>query len=149
MRGDVPVGLWGHDDSVMQYTYDPAKAKALLAEAGVKDLELGYLYAKTDPNWENIGLVLQQNLAPLGIKVEMQENAYPTMRDKLNKGDFDIAVGNWTPDYADPSMFMNFWFDFEAARPAGQPRLLHQPEGRRADPRGGDRADRGGARQAL
>ena len=111
MRGDVPVGLWGHDDSAMQYSYDPDKAKAMLAEAGVKDLTLGYLYAKTDPNWENIGLVLQQNLAPLGIKVEMQENAYPTMRDKLNKGDFDIAVGNWTPDYADPSMFMNFWFD--------------------------------------
>lgn len=111
MRGDVPVGLWGHDDNSMQYSYDPAKAKALLAEAGVGSLKLGYLYAKTDPNWENIGLVLQQNLAPLGIKIEMQENAYPTMRDKLNKGDFDIAVGNWTPDYADPSMFMNFWFD--------------------------------------
>ncbi len=111
MRGDVPVGLWGHDDNAMQYSYDPAKAKALLAEAGVGSLKLGYLYAKTDPNWENIGLVLQQNLAPLGIKIEMQENAYPTMRDKLNKGDFDIAVGNWTPDYADPSMFMNFWFD--------------------------------------
>ena len=111
MRGDVPVGLWGHDDNAFQYSYDPDKAKALLAEAGVKDLTLAYLYAKTDPNWENIGLVLQQDLAPLGIKVEMQENAYPTMRDKLNKGDFDIAVGNWTPDYADPSMFMNFWFD--------------------------------------
>lgn len=111
MRGDVPVGMWGHDDNAFQYSYDPDKAKAMLAEAGVKDLTLGYLYAKTDPNWENIGLVLQQDLAPLGIKVEMQENAYPTMRDKLNKGDFDIAAGNWTPDYADPSMFMNFWFD--------------------------------------
>jgi peptide/nickel transport system substrate-binding protein len=111
MRGAVPIGMWGHDDSVMQYGYDPAKAKALLAEAGVKDLTLGYLYAKTDPNWENVGLVLQQNLGALGIKVQMQENAYPTMRDKLNKGDFDIAAGNWTPDYADPSMFMNFWFD--------------------------------------
>jgi peptide/nickel transport system substrate-binding protein len=111
MRGDVPIGLWGHDNNAMQYTYDPDKAKALLAQAGVSNVTLGYLYAKTDPNWENIGLVLQQNLAPLGIKIEMQENAYPTMRDKLNKGDFDIAAGNWTPDYADPSMFMNFWFD--------------------------------------
>ncbi len=111
MRGDVPVGLWGHDDNAMQFNYDPAKAKALLAEAGVKDLKLGYLYAKTDPNWESVGLVLQQNLAALGIKIELQENAYPTMRDKLNKGNFDIAVGNWTPDYAAPSMFMNFWFD--------------------------------------
>ena len=54
------------------------------------------------PTGRPIGLVLQQNLRRLGIKVEMQEYAYPTMRDKLNKGDFDIAAGNWTPDYADP-----------------------------------------------
>ncbi len=111
MKGDVPVGLWGHDDNAMQFHYDPAKAKALLAEAGVKSAKLGYLYAKTDPNWESVGLVLQQDLAAIGITVEMQENAYPTMRERLNKGDFDIGVGNWTPDYADPSMFMNFWFD--------------------------------------
>jgi peptide/nickel transport system substrate-binding protein len=111
MRGPVPEGLWGHDDSSFQFTTDIAKAKKLLADAGVKDLKLGYLYSKKDPNWESIGLVLQQNLAPLGITVELQEFAYPTMREKLNSGDFDIAAGNWTPDYADPYMFMNYWFD--------------------------------------
>jgi peptide/nickel transport system substrate-binding protein len=111
MRGAIPVGMWGHDPQVMQYTYDPKKAKELLAEAGVKDLKLGYLYAKRDPAWEPLGLVVQQTFGALGIKVDLQEFAYPTMRAKLNKGDFDIAVGNWTPDYADPSMFMNFWFD--------------------------------------
>ena len=111
MRGAIPVGMWGHDPAVMQYGYDPKKAKELLTEAGVKDIKLGYLYAKRDPAWEPIGLVVQQDLNALGIKVDLQEFAYPTMRDKLNKGDFDIAVGNWTPDYADPSMFMNFWFD--------------------------------------
>lgn len=113
MRGAVPVGLWGHDPEIMQFAYDPEKAKALLAEAGVSDLKLGYLYSKKDPNWESIGLVLQQNLADVGIQVELQEFAYPTMRDKLNTGDFDIAAGNWTPDYGDPSMFMNYWFDSE------------------------------------
>ncbi len=74
-------------------------------------MKLGYLYAKTDPTWEPLGLVVQQALGAVGIKVDLQEFAYPTMRSKLNEGDFDIAVGNWTPDYADPSMFMNFWFD--------------------------------------
>ena len=36
MRGPIPEGLWGHDPHVMQYSYDPAKAKKLLAEAGVQ-----------------------------------------------------------------------------------------------------------------
>ncbi|WP_119460816.1 ABC transporter substrate-binding protein [Rhodospirillaceae bacterium SYSU D60014] len=128
MRGAIPKGLWGHDPSVMQYEYDLEKAKALLAEAGVEDLKLSYLYAKTDPNWELIGLVLQQNLAPLGIEVELQEFAYPTMRDKLDTGDFDIAVGNWTPDYADPSMFMNFWFDSERHGLAGNRSFYTNPK---------------------
>jgi len=111
MRGPIPLGMWGHDPKVRQFNYRPKRAKKLLAEAGVKNVKLGYLYAKTDPTWEPIGLVLQQNLAAVGIKLELQKLAYPTMRQHLNTGDFDIAVGNWTPDYADPSMFMNFWFD--------------------------------------
>jgi peptide/nickel transport system substrate-binding protein len=119
MRGPIPLGMWGHDDQVKQYGLDIQKAKDLLRAAGVKRIDVGYLYARTDPTWEAIGLVLQQNLAPLGIHVVMQEAAYPAMRDKIDKGDFDIAVGNWTPDYGDPSQFMNFWFDSDRMGLAG------------------------------
>lgn len=128
MRGAIPVGMWGHDEKVMQYSYDPAKAKQLLSEAGITDAKLGFLYAKTDPAWEQIGLVLQQNLAAAGIKVELQQYAYPTMREKLDKGDFDIAVGNWTPDYGDPSMFMNFWFDSSLKGLSGDRAFYENPK---------------------
>jgi peptide/nickel transport system substrate-binding protein len=111
MRGPVPMGMWSHDPSAHQYSRDLAKAKALLKEAGVSDLKLGYLYAQRDPNWEPIGLAVQSNLSDIGITVEMQNFAYATMRDKLNRGEFDIAVGGWTPDFSDPYMFMNYWFD--------------------------------------
>lgn len=111
MRGPIPEGMWGHDPKVMQFDRDLDKAKALLEEAGASDLELGYLYAQNDPNWEPVGLTVQANLRDIGIDVEMQQFAYATMRDKLDRGDFDIAVGNWTPDFADPFMFMNYWFD--------------------------------------
>jgi peptide/nickel transport system substrate-binding protein len=33
------------------------------------------------------------------------------MRDRVGKGDYDIAIGNWSPDFADPYMFMNYWFE--------------------------------------
>lgn len=111
LRGAVPSGMWAHDESVKQYSLDADKAKALLGEAGISKTNLTYLYAKTDPNWEVAGLVLQQALAPLGINLELQENDYPTMRSKLAKGDFDIAPGNWTPDLADPSQFVSAWHD--------------------------------------
>jgi peptide/nickel transport system substrate-binding protein len=38
-RGVVPAGIWGHKDDLFQYTYDPAKAKGLLAQAGWKDVD--------------------------------------------------------------------------------------------------------------
>jgi peptide/nickel transport system substrate-binding protein len=37
--------------------------------------------------------------------------ANPTLREKIDRGDFELCLGAWSPDYADPSMFMNFWFD--------------------------------------
>lgn len=57
-----------------------------------------------------MGLVLQAQLAELGIRLELEPLAYATMRARLDEGDFDIAIGNWTPDFADPYMFMNYWF---------------------------------------
>jgi peptide/nickel transport system substrate-binding protein len=128
MQGPVPVGMWAHDDQAMQYEFNLDKAKALMKEAGVNGADLGYLYAKTDPDWEPLGLIVQQELAPIGIKVKLQEFAYPTMREKLDKGDFDIAVGNWTPDYADPSMFMNFWFDSGSHGLAGNRAFYTNPK---------------------
>lgn len=128
MRGPIPEGLWGHDDSVMQYSYEPKKAKELLKEAGASNLTLDYLYAKTDPTWEQIGLVLQQNLADIGVKVKLQDFAYPTMRAKLDKGDFDIAAGNWSPDYGDPYMFMNFWFDSKLMGLSGDRAFYKNPK---------------------
>jgi peptide/nickel transport system substrate-binding protein len=32
------------------------------------------------------------------------------MRAKLDKADFDMATGFWTPDYPDADMFTWFWF---------------------------------------
>jgi peptide/nickel transport system substrate-binding protein len=41
----------------------------------------------------------------------MESMANATMRDRINKGDYDISIGNWSPDYGDPFEFMNSWFE--------------------------------------
>jgi peptide/nickel transport system substrate-binding protein len=111
MRGFIPEGFWGHDDHVLQYHYDPQRARALLVQAGAQHLKLSYLYAKADPTWESVGLVLQQNLADIGVTLDLREYAYSTMRDMVDRGEFDIAIGNYTPDFADPSQYLNYWVD--------------------------------------
>lgn len=111
IAGPIPKGLWGYDASAFKYNYNTKKAKELLDEAGAKNLQLTLLYSDKLPNWEQEALIIQSDLGDIGIKVNLNKVAYATMRDMLDSGKFDLAMGVWSPDYADPYMFMNYWFD--------------------------------------
>ena len=128
MRGAIPEGMWGHDESVLQYSTNLQKAKALLEKNHVSGLNLGFLYSSRDPNWEPIALSTQAQLAQIGINVKLENLANATMRDRINKADFDISIGNWSPDFADPFMFMNYWFDTEKHGLAGNRSFFSNPE---------------------
>ncbi|MER2107591.1 MAG: ABC transporter substrate-binding protein [Solibacillus sp.] len=111
MHGPIPDGLWGHDKSVVQYKYDVEKGKQLLAEAGAENLELSLLYSDNKSWWETEALALQANLAEIGVKLKLNKVAYATSREMMDKADFDLMLGVWSPDFGDPYMFMNYWFD--------------------------------------
>ena len=112
MRGPVPQGMWGHKSDLFQHSRDIEKAKALLEEAGAQNgLELTLIYSERRPSWEQIATILQSNFAEIGVKLKLELMANPTLRDRVDKGDFELCLGAWSPDFADPFMFMNFWFD--------------------------------------
>lgn len=111
MRGPIPEGMWGYDATAMQYNHDETKAKAEWDKMTSKPTSLTFLYSDNDPNWEPIALATQSSLNKLGINVKLEKLANATMRDRVGKGDYDIAIGNWSPDFADPYMFMNYWFE--------------------------------------
>lgn len=110
-RGPIPEGLWGHDENAKMYNYDVDKAKQLLSESGKSGIELTLLYTDHVPMWEPMALALQNDLAQIGIKVKLNKVAYATMREMLDKGEFDLSFGQWAPDTADPWEFMSPWFD--------------------------------------
>ncbi|WP_289142687.1 ABC transporter substrate-binding protein [uncultured Brevibacillus sp.] len=114
LRGPVPEGLWGHDANAKMYNYDVDKAKQLMSESGKTGIELTLLYSATTPIWEPIALALQNDLSQIGITVKLNKVAYATMREMLDKGEFDLSLGMWTPDTADPWEFMSPWFDSES-----------------------------------
>lgn len=111
MRGPVPKGMWGHKADVFQFQRDVAKAKGLLKQAGAEKLNLTLIYSERRPSWEQIAAILQSNFADIGVNLKLELMANPTLREKVDRGDFELCLGAWSPDYADPSMFMNFWFD--------------------------------------
>ncbi|WP_428978742.1 ABC transporter substrate-binding protein [Brenneria tiliae] len=111
MRGPIPEGLWGYDAQAMQYGFDAQKAQAAYDKVADKPSSLTFLYSDNDANWEPIAISTQASLKNLGINVRLEKLANATMRDRVGKGDYDIAIGNWSPDFADPYMFMNYWFE--------------------------------------
>jgi peptide/nickel transport system substrate-binding protein len=127
MNGPIPQGMWAYDEKLPLPKQDLAKAKADLAKVPTKISALQFIYSDKDPNWEPIGLTLQAGLQPLGINLKMEKMANATMRERLGSGDFDIAIGSWSPDFADPYMFMNFWFDSKLQGLAGNRSFYENP----------------------
>ncbi|MUF08115.1 ABC transporter substrate-binding protein [Pseudomonas sp. CCM 7893] len=128
MNGPIPDGMWAHDASLPMMKQDVAAADANLKKLPQKISNLNFVYSDKDANWESIGLTLQAGLAPLGINLKMEKLANATMRERLGKGDFDVAIGSWSPDFADPYMFMNFWFDSNLQGLAGNRSFYSNPQ---------------------
>lgn len=112
LKGPIPEGLWGYDKDLTGYSLNIEKAKQLLVEAGYKDgMTLKLLYSDYKNFWEAEALMIQENLGKVGIKVELEKVAWATLRDKVDRADFDLCLGAWSPDYADPHMFMTYLYD--------------------------------------
>jgi len=111
LDGPVPEGLWGKSTDITSYPFDLGKAQAALKQANPAKRSLALLYSDRDPLWEPIAIAAQAYLSQIGLDVSLSKLANATFRDRLQTGDFDIALGNWDPDFSDPFMFMNYWFD--------------------------------------
>ncbi len=127
MNGPIPQGMWAYDSKLPPFKQDVAKAKADLAKVSPTVSNLNFMYSDKDPNWEPIGLTLQSNLASLGVNLKVEKLANATMRERLGQGDFDVAIGSWSPDFADPYMFMNYWFDSKLQGLAGNRSFYENP----------------------
>ena len=96
-----PVGFLGAIDD-QPYKFDPAKAKALLAKAGLAggfSVTMDVRNATPEPE---IGQALQAGFAQGGVKVEIVPGDGKQVLTKYRARHHDIFLGEWEPDYPDP-----------------------------------------------
>jgi oligopeptide transport system substrate-binding protein len=108
--GMLPPGMPGYDPHLLGARYDPALARALLAQAGYPGGR-GFpsLVFSTDQGTQNLllaGAIVQQWHDVLGITVGIAQAEHNTYNQRLTKLAFQIAPVTWTADWPDPENFL-------------------------------------------
>jgi peptide/nickel transport system substrate-binding protein len=78
-----------------RYRYDTGTANRLLDEAGVGDVDLDMLVTSEYPETVTAAQVIADNLAPLGITVDIRTVDFATWLDEQNSGNFDMLMMGW------------------------------------------------------
>jgi peptide/nickel transport system substrate-binding protein len=102
-------GQFGCDESAaVHYTYDPKKAKQLLAEAGYPDGFETDLFAYRD---RDVAEAIIGNLRAVGIKANLRYLKYAALRDQQLKGQAPMSLQSWgSYSIQDASASTGSWF---------------------------------------
>ena len=103
--GPFAHGQEGYDETMEPYKYDLELAKQLLAEAGYPEGQglpsITYLYYSRDASVALIAQEIQQDLANIGINVNLLGVSFATYIDKCLSGPENVPEMGWTEWYAD------------------------------------------------
>ncbi|MEO8550519.1 MAG: ABC transporter substrate-binding protein [Kofleriaceae bacterium] len=110
-HGVMPPGIFGRDDSIPPYPHDPAKARALLAEAGYPNgFDTDYVIMNDDEA-ERLASSLQGDLAEVGVRMHISIMSFATYATAIGSKDGPaFSKGSWLGDFADPINFLDARF---------------------------------------
>lgn len=107
-EGPIPPANPYYNKNVKPWAYDPARARALLAEAGWDSNRTIVLRVPTgNVLRERTGDIIQQNLVAVGMKVEIQKSDFPTHLSVLYGKNYDLALVGWAGP-TDPDVSSQF-----------------------------------------
>ena len=114
-RGILPPGAPGYAPQLEGYPYDPARARQILAEAGLGkgvQLTLWTMNAPRPylPNPVKVAEAIKGNLEAVGLSVRVVSMDFPTLLRSLPSQDYDLCLAGWVMDTPDPDDFLSSAF---------------------------------------
>ncbi|QMV63175.1 ABC transporter substrate-binding protein [Pseudomonas berkeleyensis] len=110
-QGPYPANTWSYAKDLPGYAHDPAKARTLLAEAGLADGFKTTLWTRPsgsllNPN-PNLGAqLLQADLAKIGVDAEIRVIEWGELIRRAKAGEHDLLFMGWAGDNGDPDNFL-------------------------------------------
>lgn len=110
-RGIIPPGMAGYNPARKGFSYDPARAKALLAQAGYPNGFTVTLSTHDRPRVYNpVGAKLaehvQQSLAKVGVTVKLDQMEFSAFLDRQKSREYQMSNVGWVSDNGDPDNFI-------------------------------------------
>jgi ABC-type transport system substrate-binding protein len=117
--GFVPLGLPSFDSSIVKgYTYDPAKSKELLAEAGFPDGKgLPVVKLLTIPIYSDMADFIAKQLGEVGIPVQVEVIQKSLLLDMTANSKALFFRGSWIADYPDAENYLSVFYSKNPAPP--------------------------------
>ncbi len=114
----LPPDHWAGNPDIPQYPYDPVRARALLAAAGYGAKGPRIVYkTSNDPFRIRLATIIQQQLAEVGIDVELRSYDWGTFYGDIKTGRFQMYSLSWV-GIKMPDIF-RYAFYSKAVPPAG------------------------------
>jgi peptide/nickel transport system substrate-binding protein len=114
----LPATHWAWTGDVARYNYDPARAEQLLDSAGYPRGQNGIrlhltMKTSTDERARLLAAVLQQQLARVGIALDLRSNEFATFYADVVRGAFQMYSLYWVGGNEQPDIFS---YVFSSAR---------------------------------
>lgn len=110
-NGPYPPNTWSYASELPGYAHEPAKARALLAEAGLADGFKTTIWTRPsgsllNPNPSLGAQLLQADLAKVGIDAEIRVIEWGELIRRAKAGEHDLLFMGWAGDNGDPDNFL-------------------------------------------
>jgi dipeptide transport system substrate-binding protein len=130
-KNPIPPTIWSYNDDVQDYPYDPEKAKAMLAEAGVSGLKTNIwampVQRPYNPNAKRMAELIQADWAKVGVEAEIVSFEWGEYLKRSKDGEHETVLLGWTGDNGDPDNFLFVLLGCEAASGANRARWCYRP----------------------
>lgn len=116
--------IWGYNDAIVPYEYNPEKAQALLKEAGFDlntELELWAMPVSRAymPDPVKTAELIQAYLSAIGVKAKIVRYDWGTYLEKTANGEHDMCMLGWLGGNADPDNFLYGLLSADTAKTPG------------------------------